>query len=420
MRAAVSAAGICGTIDAIPSKSFLHRALICASLADAPTDIYCHSACEDVDATADCLRALGASIEWKEGVFSVTPIRRQKQAFLQCRESGSTLRFLLPLAAALGTETVFEAQGRLSDRPLSPLYEEMARHSVTLSENGVFPLRISGKLQAGEYVLSGGVSSQFFTGLLLALQLADSPSVLRIEGKLESAPYVYLTLRMLDRFGIRVEYENGEMRIVPSAFRSPGRIVAEGDWSNSAFWLAGGVLSGNVSVRGLRRDSTQGDRAVEELLRRMGGALEWQGDLLTASRSELHGIDVDASQIPDLVPILAVTAAFASGTTRITGAARLKLKESDRIRSVCELIRAIGGTCVPNDDGMTITGNPELRGGNADAFGDHRIAMSAAIASCRCREPVVLSGAESTRKSYPGFWEDFENAGGKVCFLSEK
>ena len=419
MNGRVCAEQFSGTIQSVPSKSFLHRALICAALADKPTSIACKSVCEDVEATADCLRALGAEILYRESAFSVLPIVKKESAVLQCGESGSTLRFLLPVAAALGTETVFRVGDGLAKRPIAPLCEELVRHGVLLSGE-TFPLRLAGKLQPGEYVLPGNVSSQFFTGLLLALPLADKPSVIHTKGMLESAPYVDMTLEMLSRFGVSVQRKESDMEIFPAAYRSPGSIEVCGDWSCAAFWLAAGVLGGNVSVKGLQKESLQGDKAIVEILQSMGGNVEWQGETLTAKRSELHGIDFDASQTPDLVPILAVMAALADGVTHITGASRLQYKESDRLHSVHALIRSLGGECEEAAGGLTIVGKSFLRGGNVNSFGDHRIAMSAAIASCRCKEPVVLSGAECIRKSYPGFWEDFEQTGGKVCFLSEK
>lgn len=419
MNVRVRAEAFSGVIEAAPSKSFLHRALICAALADKPTAIACKAVCEDVEATADCLRAFGAEITFRDGMFTVFPITKKESAVLHCKESGSTLRFLVPVAASLGVKAEFFVGDGLAKRPIAPLCKALAAHGVRLSGER-FPLTVEGRLQAGAFTLPGDMSSQFFSGLLLALPLADAPSVVCADGKLESEPYVDMTLEMLDRFGVSIRKSGGKTEVLPSAYRSPGFIGAHGDWSGAAFWLAAGVMGGCVSVKGLRQESLQGDKAIVEVLQSMGGAVDRQGETLIAKRSALHGIDFDASQNPDLVPVLAVTAAFADGVTHITGASRLKYKESDRLRSVCALILSLGGDCKQETDGLTIVGKPVLQGGAVDSFGDHRIAMSAAIASCRCREPVVLSGAECIRKSYPGFWEDFEQTGGSVCSLSEK
>lgn len=420
MNAVVFPSALGGNLGAIPSKSFVHRALICASLADEPTRLRCPRTCADIEATADCLRALGAVIERDGDAFVITPCKTPDKADLFCRESGSTLRFLLPVAAALGVDSVFHTEGRLSARPLSPLYEEMERHGISLSGNGVFPMSMTGKLQAGEYSLDGGVSSQFFTGLLLALPLAGKDSTITVEGKLESAPYVELTLDVMRLFGVEAEFDGKTMTVHPAQYRTPGVIHSEGDWSNAAFWLAAGVIGGDLSVDELRLDSAQGDKVIVSFLRRMGARITEENGVYKAFRSELHGIDIDASHYPDLVPILAVTAAFAKGTTRFTNAARLRLKESDRIASVCDMINALGGSCVPTDDGMIIEGKSYLPGGTVDACGDHRIAMSAAVAACRCASEVTIVGAEATAKSYPQFFEDYEKVGAKVCFHTEK
>lgn len=423
MRAVVSPASLSGTLRAVPSKSHAHRALICAALADTATRLLCPLSCEDIDATANCLRALGAKITRDGDFLTVIPGKAPEKAELFCRESGSTLRFLLPVAASLGTETVFYGEGRLGKRPLSPLTDALRSHGVRVFGSGPFgdglPLSVKGKLLPGDFSLDGGISSQFFTGLLLALPLSEGESVLRVSGRLESAPYVDLTLGVQSSFGVRVDRLQDAFRVFPSAYRSPGVLRVEGDWSAAAFWLVAGVLGGDVTLTGLSGDSAQGDRIIAQLLRSMGGDVSSDGEKVRAKASSLHGAEIDASQIPDLVPVLAVAAAFADGVTSITGASRLRLKESDRIESVCRMIRDLGGDCAPREDGLTVRGAPSLRGGTVDAWGDHRIAMSAAAASLRCRSPVVISGAEAVKKSYPSFFDDYIHLGGTVCFHSE-
>ncbi len=401
-----------GELRVIPSKSYMHRALICAALADNPTVLYCHESNRDIQATAGCLSALGAEIREENGVYTVFPIvKRDDPADLCCEESGSTLRFMLPVTAALGRKATFYAKGRLSQRPLSPLYEELARHGVTLSPNGVFPLSLEGQLTGGAYALGGSVSSQFFTGLLMGLPLLPQESKITVLGRLESAPYVELTCAVMKEFGIEPVVTDTEMMVSPASFRSPGELFVEGDWSNAAFWLVAGVIGGKIRLTGLQKSSTQGDKAVVSILREMGGNLREENGLYLAEKSMLHGITIDATDIPDLVPVLAVAAAYAKGETVIRGAARLRLKESDRIESVCGMLTALGVTCEETADGMVIQGGG-LTGGIVDAFGDHRIAMSAAVASLACKESVAIIGAQAVEKSYPAFFRHLENLGG--------
>ena len=417
MKILLEPAPLFGVWKVIPSKSALHRALICASVADGKTGILCARSSDDIDATADCLRAMGAGVERTESGFAVTPIGKVGKAMLFCRASGSTLRFLLPLAAVLGYEATFFADEGLQKRPLAPLKEALTSHGVRLSEG--FPLRVSGKLQPGRFALPGTVSSQFISGLLLALPLSEEESEIEVAGDLGSAPYIEITLEILSRFGVKVEKQGNAFLVRPSKFRSPGRIEIEGDWSNGAFALAAGLLCGNVNVTGLKKDSPQGDAACVKVFASMGGKIAETNTGFAAEKSDLHGITFDASQNPDLVPVIAALAAVAGGKTVITGAGRLRYKESDRLQTVCGLINGLGGDCEVSDDGLIIRGKPVLRGGAVDACGDHRIAMCAAVLAGRCISPVVLTGAECVSKSDPLFFEDFGKVGAKLCFLSE-
>ncbi len=422
MNVTIRPAPLQGTVRAIPSKSYMHRALLCASLADAPTKLICPASNRDIRATVGCLRALGAGIDERNGVYTVSPIQNTvaETVDLFCDESGSTLRFLLPFVAALGRTAVFHASGRLTERPLSPLYEQLQSHGVTLSENGVFPLSLSGKLQAGTFSLDGGISSQFFTGLLTALPLLSGESRLCIEGKLTSAPYLALTEAVLNRFGVTpTETETG-WEIRPQSFRSPGVLHAEGDWSNAAFWLVAGALGAGITVCGLQSDSKQGDQAIVPLLRRMGAEIEEQNGCVSVHPSRLHGIPIYAEDIPDLVPILSVAAAAAEGETVITGASRLRLKESDRLQSVSAMLRALGIDCNETQDGLRIRGIRSSDGrqnnppnAKIDGCNDHRIVMSAAVASVFCRNDITVCGAQAADKSYPAFFDDFRLLGGQ-------
>lgn len=400
-------------VRAISSKSEAHRALISAALADRETKIICTDTNADIDATALCLTSLGACIKREDDGFLVTPIGSvTKNASLDANESGSTLRFLLPLAASLGADCSFIMRGRLASRPLSPLYELLSDNGVSLSPQGVSPLSVSGRLSSGEYTLCANISSQYISGMLFALSVADGKSILRLSGKVESAPYILMTLDTLNKFGAEIEFDsesnifyiNGKERL-----HSPKLLTVGGDWSNAAFMLAAGAIgSRRVTISGLDTSSRQGDRAMLSVLSDMGADIRILGGEITVFPSKLHGISIDAADIPDLVPILSVTAAVADGETVIYNASRLRLKESDRIESVCATLGALGADIRATDDGMIIRGKRHLNGGSVDSFNDHRIAMSAAIASLVCENEVRISRFEAINKSFPTFLDNFD------------
>ena len=399
----------------ISSKSQAHRLLICAALGGRPVSLSGVTFSKDVEATCRCLKALGAEIALEGEELRVVPGRvPEGRRELDCGESGSTLRFLLPVAAVLGAEADFTGRGKLAERPLSPLAEEMTAHGVSLSAPGTFPLACRGRLSPGTYTLAGNVSSQFFSGLLMALPLAAGDSLLRVEGRLESAPYVEMTLDALRSFGVTAERTAEGFRIPGGqAYRGPERLRVEGDWSGAAFWLAAGALSrGSVTCGNLNLRSSQGDREMAALLRGFGAEVTESGDRVTVRGGKLRGMELDAADIPDLVPILAVTAACAEGDTVIRRIARLRLKESDRVESVLALLRALGAEAEASGQEMRIHGRGGFGGGTVDACGDHRIAMAAAIAACRASGPVTILGAEAMEKSYPGFLEEYTALGG--------
>ena len=380
-----------GTVAAVPSKSQAHRLMICAALADAPTELVCPATNRDIEATVECLNALGATITRHSGGYAVSPIRSvPERAELNCRESGSTLRFLLPIAGALGVDATFRMEGRLPQRPLSPLWEEMERMGCTLSRPAADAVRCQGQLRSGEYVIDAGVSSQFVSGLLFALALLPQRCKLNLTGTIESRPYIDMTRRALAFFRVGTDdfrFSGGQR------FHSPGILPVEGDWSNGAFFMAANYLGSDINVTGLSPCSAQGDRAAAKIL-----------PLL------VDYAQVDAADIPDLVPILAVVAGARKGG-EFTHIHRLRLKESDRVETVCSMLRALGGQAEANEDTLTVFGTG-YRGGTVDAAGDHRIAMAAAIAATVCREPVTILGAQCVGKSYPDFWEDYRRLGG--------
>ncbi len=433
MNKVLSAPRLSGVVRAPSSKSEAHRHLIVAALAHlygaepTPRRVRCTDLNEDIEATVRCLAALGADIERCGEDFLVTPITEiPSHAELDCGESGSTLRFLLPVVCALGSidqaPTHFSASlighGRLPTRPLSPLYEELTAHGAILSPMGSNPLVVQGKLTSGTYAVDGGVSSQFISGLLFALPLLSGDSRLAVTGKIESAPYIGMTLDALASVTDAVTNTLPSFAIKGTchsrtAISGGCDAAVGGDWSGAAFFLTAGVLSPagrEVTVSGLDPHTRQGDAVIAELLRRMGGRIEVhaQGHY-TASASRLRGCTINAEQCPDLVPILAVAASVATGETNIIGAARLRLKESDRLATVTAMLTALGGDITETDDGLIIRGVPALHGGTVDAAGDHRIAMSAAIAATVCDGTVTVCGAEAVAKSYPAFWADYEN-----------
>ncbi|MBQ9459513.1 MAG: 3-phosphoshikimate 1-carboxyvinyltransferase [Oscillospiraceae bacterium] len=397
-----------GTVCAPASKSAAHRMLLCAALGERAAYVRCGALSRDVAATVECLRSLGAEIEAaRPGELCVTPLRGTPKGVcvLPCAQSASTLRFLLPVAGSLGARAVFAREGSLSRRPVEPLLSVLRLHGMNIREDGEF-LRCEGRLLAGSYEIDGGVSSQFATGLLFALTILGG-STLCLRGEVCSAPYLALTEDALALAGVPPMkqgflYQTG----ASGRFQLPERVACEGDWSNAAPFLCMGALSEQgITVNGLRMDSRQGDRAVLELLCRCGARVETDGDAVTIRRGELHGFFFDAEQTPDLVPAAASFAACIEGETRIVHAARLRMKESDRLSSTAALLSALGAEVTVLADGMVIRGGG-LRGGAADAAGDHRIAMAAAVAACGCAETVTLRGAECVEKSYPAFWED--------------
>ena len=410
MTLTLSPRPIGGRIAAIPSKSQAHRLLICAAFAEKPTKIVCPQTSRDIEATARCLSALGAQIDYRSDTFTVYPVEMPNEnAILDCGESGSTLRFLLPVVAAIGVSADFLMHGRLPERPLSPLWELLEENGITFRRPKENILHMEGKLRSGRYEIAGNVSSQFISGLLFALPMAGGCSDIMLTSPLQSAPYVDMTLDALGSFGVAAEKTAGGYHVSGGrTYRSCGKLSVEGDWSNAAFWLCAGAISAPMQVSGLNLSSAQGDRRIIDILERFGAGVEASDAAVSVSPQPLHGIEIDASDVPDLVPPLALVASCAKGTTRIYGAERLRIKESDRLLSVSQALNAIGGRVNVTADGLLIEGSP-LLGGSVDSQNDHRIAMMTAIASAVSRGTIELSGAEAVEKSYPKFWDDFRN-----------
>lgn len=399
-----------GTAEAPASKSVAHRMLICAALAKTPSTIKINKTSEDIEATANCLKSLGVTIEKDGELWTVTPPGRYpEEATLDCGESGSTLRFMLPVVSALGVDATLTCHGRLPSRPIAPLLNEMKSHGVKCNDG--FPVKVSGKLTGGKYKIAGNISSQFITGLLLALPLCGGESEVEVIPPVESKPYIDITTSVLADFGVEVK-ENGNIYTIPHKIPCSGSFTAEGDWSNAAFLLALGV-----KVNGLDLNSVQGDRKILDVLTAFGAEIKEENGTLQTDLSSLHSTDVDASDIPDLVPVISALAATADGKTRIYNASRLRLKESDRIETTVSMVNSLGGEAYPTDDGLIIKGKPLLSGGTVDGCGDHRIVMSSAVAALRCKTPVIITGAQAVNKSYPEFFNEYNSLGGDANVL---
>jgi len=408
-----------GTIQAIASKSHAHRALIAAALADTNTEIVCHDVNADILATVRCLQALGARVTRHDGSFSVSPLQRSVINTARCLdvgESGSTLRFMLPVACALGINVSYTMGGRLPLRPLSPLYEKLVSHGCTLSPQGSTPLTSSGQLAGGTFCIAGNISSQFITGLLLALPLLPNDSRIEVIGSLESKPYVDITLQVLRDFGITVQEEENAYRIPGGQiYHSPGTLTIEGDWSNAACWLAIGAIGMHpVTVTGLNTQSPQGDKAILSLLTRFGANISHTKDSITVSGGSLRGIAINAAATPDLVPVIAAVALSAREQTHIYNAARLRLKECDRLSAIAQTLDAFGAQITQTEDGLFLTYNKGLHGATISSQNDHRIVMMAALVSIVCDGDIIIENADAVNKSYPRFFEDFRRLGGQI------
>lgn len=417
-----------GEVHVPSSKSMGHREIICAGLANGRSLVDNISMSKDIEATMRCLRAMGVIIVEVPSQFpgrvalqiTGTGTLKATAPGADCGESGSTLRFFIPLGATLGQPFTFEGWGKLVSRPLQAYYDIFDEQGLEYkNDEGCLPLTVNGKLKAGTYKLPGDVSSQYVSGLLFTLPLLDGDSVIEITSELESASYVDLTLSCLKKYGIVVENVNGEHRkyIVPGKQKYMAQhTMVEADWSQAAFWLVGGSLGEAVTSKGIGIRSLQGDRAVVDIMTRMGAKLETCGSSIKASHGATVNTVIDAKDCPDIIPILTVLASVSEGKTEIINAGRLRIKECDRLKAISTELNKLGAEITELPEGLIITGHPEGLPGGAlcDAWNDHRIAMSVAIAASVCKEAVVLDGADSVQKSYPTFWEDFVAVGGRI------
>ena len=416
MNVVIEKAAPRGRIAAIPAKAAAHRALIAAALSGATVDVRIGSMelSQDISATMRCLEQLGAKIDATgDGVFRVSPAPLPSRPVLDCGESGSTLRFLLPVAAALGANAHLTGCGRLPERPLADLIETLRNHGITFTGTRI-PFDICGKLAGGRFELPGNVSSQYVSGLLFALYAADMPGETALTTKLESSRYVDMTVAVLRKFGARIEKTGDSFTYLGRSGKVPETLAVEGDWSNAAAFLVCGALNGEVTVTGLDAGSLQPDRGVIDILRRFGAKVSVEGDAVTAAPGVPRPATVDVSETPDLLPVLAVLAAGAPGKSRFVNAARLRLKESDRLRSTAELLKAIGVGVAESPDALEITGGGPVRGTSVESFNDHRLVMAATAAAALGALPLTIVNAEAIRKSQPDFFAVCAELGMKI------
>ena len=408
-----------GTVNVPPSKSDVHRAIICAAMANGVSRISPVALSNDIKATIGCIKALGAEAVLENNVLTVdgTNMYKNKTALLDCGESGSTLRFFIPIAAVGNINATFVGKGKLPQRPIGIFTEALPKAGTVCKTEGGLPLEIKGQLKSGIFEIPGNVSSQFITGLLLALPILEGDSEIVLTSPLESVGYIAMTIRTMKQFGVNIQATEKGWHIKGGQSYKTCDYTTDGDWSQAAFFMVLGAVSGKVTIKGVAKDSTQGDKKCAEILARFGAKVTQLDNEVTVEKGELKAITIDASQIPDLVPVLSVCAAFAEGTTKIINAERLRIKECDRLKATAELLNNLGGKVKELSDGLEITGVSSLKGGNVNGYNDHRIVMSAAVCAARSDEDITATFAMSINKSYPDFYIDYNSIGGKANVL---
>ena len=432
MKIKIKPSTLNGTIQIPPSKSYSHRAVIAAALAEnkdnQKSKIDNLKFSVDITTTTDIMEKWGAKIARGESLLEIVGNGGKvvpKDKYVQCNESGSTIRFLIPVGITSENELVFDGKGKLVDRPLDSYYKIFDEQEIFYkNENGKLPLEVKGKLKAGNYEIDGNISSQFITGLLYALPLLDGDSKLVINKNLESKGYIDLTLEILKLAGIEIVNNNYKsFDIKGNQSYKPFNYIVEGDYSQVAFWIVAGIISANrdneIKCLHVNKNSLQGDREIIEIVQRMGAKLEIFDDYVIVKPSKTRGTVIDISQCPDIAPVLTVLGALSEGETRIINGERLRIKESDRITSIKTELNKLGADVREEGDSLIIQGVENFNGGvTVNAWNDHRIAMSLAIASSRCEKEIILEEAESVKKSYPHFWDDFVKMGGNIEIIT--
>ena len=410
---------LAGKINIPPSKSLSHRAIICAALSTGESNIDNLLFSDDINATWEAMKNFGGKLEiiGKNSlrIRGKFPLSLEKDT-IDCKESGSTLRFLIPISLLNDTKIVFVGSGKLVSRPLETYYKIFEMQNISYSNNnGMLPLEVNGKLKSGVFEVEGNISSQFITGLMFILPLLEGDSKLIITSELESKGYVDLTIDTLNRFGIEITNNNYKEFLIKGNQKYLSRdYTVEGDFSQAAFWLAAGILGEDIHTENLNIDSLQGDRVIIDLIKEMGGDILINDSLVRSIPSNTKGITIDVAQCPDLVPILTVLAALSEGETRIINASRLRIKESDRLKAISTELNKLGADVKELEDGLVINGVESLTGGIVDSWNDHRIAMALSIATIKCTGEVTITNSDVVNKSYPHFWQDFKSLGGKI------
>ena len=406
-----------GKITVPSSKSLCHRAIIAAGLASENSNIENVVFSEDIIATCNAMKDIGVSIIESESNLTIkgNNFSNGIKNIIDCKESGSTLRFLIPIVLLTGEEVTFTGRGKLIERPLTPYYKIFEEQNIKYSCAEGLPLTVKGKLMWGEYKIPGNISSQFITGLLFALPLLPGDSKIIVTTELQSKGYVDLTTDMLSKFSVQIEnvgyrefHIKGNQKYISTNYK------VEGDFSQAAFWLVAGILGGEIQCEDMNINSLQGDIVIIDFIKKMGGNISIKDGKIITRKSKTQGITIDAANCPDLVPILAVLASFSEGTTEIINASRLRIKECDRLKAMATELSKLGADIVETEDGLIIYGKENLKGGTVDSHNDHRIAMSLSVASIRCREAVILTSSATVKKSYPEFYKDFKRLGGKI------
>jgi len=413
-----------GNIKVPTSKSDLHRAIICAALSRGACTIHPVDLNEDVYATIEAIKILGAKVKFSINSLHIDSTELESPTIpydlkINCGESGSTLRFMIPVVSALGYKARFEGRGRLSRRPLDIYFDLLPASGVTflVKHSASLPFHMAGQLSPGTYEMPGDVSSQFISGFLMALPVLNGDSKIILTTPLESKRYVDMTIRTMNFFGVDVEILENGFSVKGNQKYKPCDYSVESDWSQAAFFIAAGALGGNITVEGLNPNSIQGDHLAYDIIKEFGANLEWMDDKRLSCRpGELKGINIDATHIPDLVPVLAVIGAAAQGKTVITGAKRLRLKESDRLKAMKNNLLKIGANVVEIEDGLILEGVKFFTGQRVNSYNDHRIAMAMTIAALKLhpKNSIELENSEAINKSYPTFYEHVVSLGGIV------
>lgn len=409
-----------GEIVIPPSKSISHRALIAASMANGYSKLENIVLSQDIRATCDAMQDFGVNVNNypnRVDIISDGHLRAPIHP-IECNESGSTLRFLVPFGGLVDKPVVFRGKPTLMSRPLSPYFEIFNKQGIRYEYRAKMPLLVEGELKPGLYEVPGDVSSQFITGLMFALASLKEDSQIVVTSPLESRQYVDITMDVLKTFGVEIDNHNYESFTIKGGQHfMPHNFRVEGDYSQAAFWIVAGLLDGDLTLQDLNTLSLQGDKAILDICKSMGGTITEetaQTTKLHIHKSDTHGTIIDGSQCPDIVPVLAVLAALSVGETRIINASRLRIKESDRLKAIATELSKLGAIIEEVEDGLIIQGQPTLKGGVVDSWNDHRIAMSLAVASLRCEGDVVITGSNAIDKSYPHFFQEFKRVGGIV------